>query len=299
MMMGEHAVLRGAPCIVAAAGGRLVVTAELLAESRIIIDSDLGRVDMPKNTDNWPDWARFSGKVAQKMMHEYEIPGISLHIASAFKSTVGLGSSAAVSVAVAAATCALAGQRPGNKELHRIAYENVLENQQGRGSGADVAASVYGGINLYSMQQGCIKTLPLTHPITLVYCGYKKSTVDVINIVESIEKQVPDVFFSLFNTMQQIVQDAFVCLDCSRPNWTRFGVLMNIHQGIQDALGVNNRDLSEIIYRLRSMANILGVKISGSGLGDSVLALGHTSWGDEHYPAIPAEISVQGVHIHE
>ena len=74
---------------------------------------------------------------------------------------------------------------------------------------------------------------------------------------------------------------------------------MDLHQGLQDALGVSNLILSNIIFKLREMRGIKGAKISGSGLGDCVIALGKTR--KEVVISIPkvqeikAKISKQGI----
>ena len=60
-------------------------------------------------------------------------------------------------------------------------------------------------------------------------------------------------------------------------NLQALGELFNIHQGLQDALGTCNLPLAEIVYKLRADPNIYGSKISGSGLGDCVIALGTTN----------------------
>ncbi len=79
-------------------------------------------------------------------------------------------------------------------------------------------------------------------------------------------------------------------------DWSQLGQLMNLYQGLMDALGVNDATLSEMIWRLRAQPGILGAKISGSGLGDCVLELGHMT---ETLPweSIPVSVAATGVEI--
>ena len=49
------------------------------------------------------------------------------------------------------------------------------------------------------------------------------------------------------------------------------GELMNINQGLLDALGVNTPKLSNLIYQARS-AGAIGSKITGAGGGGSIIA---------------------------
>ena len=71
---------------------------------------------------------------------------------------VGLGGSAASVVAILGALAAAAGENPANEEVRRTLFDLALsvhrDHQNGRGSGADVAASVYGGWIDYSIAEG-------------------------------------------------------------------------------------------------------------------------------------------------
>jgi len=82
----------------------------------------------------------------------------------------------------------------------------------------------------------------------------------------------------------------------SAGNYVEVGEILRINQGLMDALGVSNRVLWEIVQRLQEEPGILGAKISGSGLGDCVVALGeipeNTSLG---YPIFRLRPSNQGV----
>ena len=72
------------------------------------------------------------------------------------------------------------------------------------------------------------------------------------------------------------------------------GEIMNIHQGLQDALGVNNAILSELIFSLRSHPHIYGAKISGAGLGDCVIGLGKVKKNSFSKNKIDIAVSVSG-----
>src|SRR5690606_21597860 len=63
---------------------------------------------------------------------------------------LGLGSSAAVATALAAALAAAGGIRPDRELLFDLASSAHRTAQGGTGSGGDVAASVYGGLLFYT-----------------------------------------------------------------------------------------------------------------------------------------------------
>ena len=50
---------------------------------------------------------------------------------------------------------------------------------------------------------------------------------------------------------------------------------MDVNYDLQEALGVSNEILAELVFALRKFKHISGAKISGSGLGDCVIALGN------------------------
>ena len=64
---------------------------------------------------------------------------------------------------------------------------------------------------------------------------------------------------------------------------------------IMDAIGVNNATLSDIVERLRSLPGMHGAKISGSGLGDCVVALGHGDASGLDYEVLDVDSSLEGV----
>ncbi|MBL3561944.1 hypothetical protein, partial [Rhodovulum sulfidophilum] len=57
-------------------------------------------------------------------------------------------------------------------------------------------------------------------------------------------------------------------------DWTGFGAALARYQGQMAELGVSDETLDRIIADARAMPGLLAAKISGSGLGDCVLALG-------------------------
>jgi mevalonate kinase len=100
----------------------------------------------------------------------------------------------------------------------------------------------------------------------------------------------------MFDTMDQCTMNAADAV--AMQDWKTFGQMLNIAQGLMDALGVNNSALSKIIYDLRADPAILGAKISGSGLGDCAVGLGRTGPGFPH-PVIPVELATKGVEVQE
>jgi len=93
------------------------------------------------------------------------------------------------------------------------------------------------------------------------------------------------------------VQRAFAA--AATEDWETVGELMDIHQGLMDAMGVNNAELSELVYALREDPNILGSKISGSGLGDCVVGLGKAMRREWGVPSLAIKVDAEGARVEE
>ena len=272
MLFGEHAVLHNKQAIAAAINHYIKVSLIPSSDSNIRIISStfdnhtvaLGKFKITKPYDYvLTAISQYLKKIKR---------GFTLNICSDFPANIGFGSSAAVTVATLGVLNLWLNQKPIDlMKLYQQAVK-VVRLVQGFGSGADVAASVFGGIIAYKMQPVSIKKLNNVLPLVAVYSGKKVSTTKVVAKVEQSYKRFPAVFSDLYNAMDCCAKEAIDAIE--NKQWLRLGMLMNIHQGLQDALGVNNKMLSELIFSLRDKKNIYGAKISGSGLGDCVIALG-------------------------
>jgi len=275
MLMGEHAVLFGEPALACALDYWLEVELTPLPNRQVEIDSSL---------------ARYRSEL-DRLAPE---PALSFVLDSGFAHTVGLGSSAAVTAAVTAALAAYSGADTAPESLFETALKAVHRAQHGRGSGTDLAASIYGGVIHYRVDPRQVKPLTERPELTLLYSGYKMKTPEVLALVEARAATEPGLYAELYRLMGRTCDSARNAVDGA--DWPRLGQLMNFYQGLMDALGVNDATLSEMIWQLRAQPDILGAKISGSGLGDCVLALGKLN---EPLPweSIPVSVAATGVEI--
>lgn len=288
MLFGEHSVLRGGKAIVAAIDARISVTISPHEEKVFLIQSSLGKASTSIHSISLGSTFRFIEK--SLALFEGSFPsGAVISIRSAIDPTVGLGSSAAVTVATLAAVCMWLGIPHNKKALFARALE-VIRAVQGCGSGADAASIIWGGVISYSAKT--MRKLENFIPLTLVYSGKKTPTPDVIAYVNEMEKQFPESYAFIFAAIDKCVCDAEKAF--KRKDWNRVGALMNMSQGLMEALGVGTRELSEIFWEMKKIPSIYGAKISGSGLGDCVVGLGEFS-GNVFEKNIPVRVSPQGV----
>ena len=304
MLLGEHAVLHGQLALVCAVNRRIHVTLTPRQDRTIRISSTLGQRSM--TVDGIKPSKPFRFVIAVLHRFAKTLPsGFDLRIDSEFSHQVGLGSSAAVTVATLAvlkqfvaghAEPGIQSQRDRLQNLFKEAV-GVIREAQGLGSGADVAASVYGGILLYRAQPLQAVKLTALYPLTVIYSGSKKPTVEVVRRVEKARKTNPALFDAIFRMMGQSSRKAAVAI--RRKNWKTVGAIMNFNQVLMAAIGVSNAKLSEIVHALRMTPDILGSKISGSGLGDCVIGLGKAKRKKWPYRVLAVEMARNGVRMED
>ena len=275
IIMGEHSVLRGKLAIVTAINKRIIVTLQPNKTAKIIINSkDLGVKKY--NLDKLAPQKPFEFVLAAILHYKKyftSTSGFNLNIEADCTSTVGLGTSAAVTVATVAVLHEFFTQSPiALAMLFKIAKKTMLQVQT-VGSGADLAASVYGGVVAYKAKPSYIKKLPHILPgLTVVYSGYKTKTVTVIKLTERYLQSQPSYSNFIFPTMDKLAKQAVQAIYLQ--DWKLLGGLFDLQQGLLKLLNVSDNCLEQIISQLRLTENILGAKISGSGLGDCVIGLG-------------------------
>lgn len=278
MLFGEHAVIYGYPCIVTAVDQRMRVLVEASGDEKLRIEaSDVGLADyalgigeLDKKQD-LPKGARFVAAAVNCFFDRFSIKsGLRIRTQSDFSSEFGFGSSSAVTVAVIKGLSELFGVKMGRKDLFDLSYKTVLD-VQGVGSGFDLAAAIWGG-TLWFVTGGKtiipLKTEAL--PIVVGYTGIKADTPTLIRQVAEKQKAHPEITTKIFETVLLVVREAKNVME--RKNWLALGELMNINQGLLDALGVNTKELSSLVYACRE-AGAFGAKLSGAGGGDCMIAL--------------------------
>jgi hydroxymethylglutaryl-CoA reductase len=83
-------------------------------------------------------------------------------------------------------------------------------------------------------------------------------------------KRHPDIFDSTFQCIENIVQE--MCLAVTQGHLSALGELMNLNQGHLNALGVSTPEI-EMLCELARSKGALGAKLTGAGGGGAVIAL--------------------------
>jgi len=290
MLLGEHAVVYGRPCLVTAIDRRVRVTVESTQDGLVHLSApDLG-------VDDWavpvaeveaadpPTSVRFLHAVVRRVAQTHGLPdGLRAETHSGFSDELGLGSSAAVTIAAAAALSGLLELELSRAELFALAYEAVRA-VQGVGSGFDLAASLYGGTLYFRLPGPEVVRLDADPPRLVVgYTGTKADTVSLVRRVGQRREQEPGLIEEIFDGMAALVEEGRQAL--LTRDWQRFGRAMRLNQSLLDALGVSTPKLAQLV-RVAEEAGSYGAKLSGAGGGDCMIALVSDERRDEVAAAI-------------
>lgn len=245
MLLGEHAVVYNRPCLVMAVDKSLTIA---VSESKT----------RSKNE------SVFAKAVIDKFSHDFGEIKVKIKTIKTFGSEYGLGSSAAVTVALAKALFKLKQIKVGQKELFDFCYQ-IVKQVQGVGSGFDLAAAIYGGVVYFVTGGEKIEKLKIKElPIVVGYSGVKA---DTATMIKKIAKKIKQDFL---NESTKIVNQARMQME--QRNWPELGKLMNRNQEILQQLGVSTPKLDKMIEASLKVG-AWGAKLSGAGGGDCMIAL--------------------------
>lgn len=263
ILFGEHAVVYGKPAIAAAIDRRVTVTLGDSSENRVTIPS-LG-VDFRSESSPGGGILDYVGKTL-KLYHDGS--PLSIQIEMEIPAGSGLGSSAALTVALIGALDGYHGREsePGDTaaRAHRVELE-----VQGAASPLDTTVSTYGGLVYLDSQRNVEKFDAQLHDLVIAHLDHSGDTAEMVAGVAELRSRFPDVMDGIMDAVEMITLRAYRALLSNSPE--PIGDLMNMNQGLLDAMGVSTGELSMMIYEARS-AGAAGSKITGAGGGGSIIA---------------------------
>ncbi|MCU0653415.1 MAG: mevalonate kinase [Candidatus Pacebacteria bacterium] len=276
MLMGEHAVVYGRPCLVTALGQRITATAQRQKEPFFELDApEVGISGYKKEISRLAvgeiaKETRFAETAAANFFAQYPAEsGVKLKITSEIPSNVGLGSSSAVVVCVIKALCEIFGPKLSERQIFDLAYKTILD-VQGKGSGFDAATAIWGG-TLYFVTGGkTIERVSDSLPLVVGWSGSKGDTAALIRRVADKAKEYPAIIDDIFDQIEKLVESGRTAL--VEKDWETLGSLMNFNQGCLVSLGVSTDKLTDMVNAAVN-AGAWGAKLSGAGGGDCMIAL--------------------------
>lgn len=281
ILFGEHFVVYGKMAVVMAIDRRAYVTVELKADDKIIVKSKAIGVSgaFTFNGRYQPIEGGLDGEVKFKPLYTLvksimnlfnETFGLEIKIDSSIPVSAGLGSSAAVLVASAAAILDLLEVNFNRDMIFKLAFESekiIHENP----SGVDPAISTYGGIIVYRRSEG-IKRINVDVDLPLIVgdTRIERSTGEMVSRVGEVRKRYPIVIDKIMDAGDSLAALGVEAL--KRGDLKTLGDLMNINHALLCALGVSNEAIEKLINAARR-AGALGAKLTGAGGGGCIVAL--------------------------
>lgn len=285
MLMGEHAVVYGRPSIVTAVDHRMKAEVETLPSDFLILDAlDVGLENYQKRLNDLtfgevPKSAKFVEFTVKNMLDKYPSinTGFKITTTADFSSKFGFGSSSAVTVCTAKALSELFNLNLSNQELFEVCYKTVID-VQGKGSGFDLAAAIWGGTLLFQNKGEVVEPLDLPgFDLAVGWTGQKYETVKVVNEVKELENNYPEIVAGVYDNIAYLVNKVVELSQNKDADLIpKLGQYMDFNQGQLYTIGVSCLELETIIQTAKK-AGAFGAKLSGAGKGDCAIALVNSS----------------------
>lgn len=279
ILLGEHAVVYGQPALAATLDrGMRVAISKLpsdVTSGPVLRGTGFGidAVARPDPGGEGPEALRAALARLIEIGGE-RIQGLSFVVDGQIPAGSGLGSSAALSVALV-------------RGVHRFFEEEVPASQvrdealslervfHGNPSGVDHNTILTGGlVHFAKLEAGDpeIEQVPLPRRLRFAVgvAGHHAGTSHAVGALRDRMKRHPAAYDHLFNGIGDLVREARIAI--SEGHWGALGELMDLNQGYLNALGVSTPAI-EALCTMSRARGALGAKLSGAGGGGAVIAL--------------------------
>ncbi len=274
ILFGEHAVVYGRPAIAAPVTqvkARATVSADPRGEpGRVRLQApDVG---LEALLDDLPAGQPLAAAV-RLVLAELGIeraPACTLRVTSTIPIASGLGSGAAISVAILRAFSAFLGRPLPDERVSALAFE-VEKLHHGTPSGIDNTV-ITRGMPVYFVKGKPVETVPVPQPFTIVIgdTGVASPTGVAVGDVRRAWQANPDNYEALFDSAGALADAARQMIAAGQVE--ALGPLMDANQGILVKMGVSSPELDRLVAAARR-AGALGAKLSGAGRGGNMIAL--------------------------
>jgi len=260
ILLGEHAVVYGRAAIAAAIDRRVEVALRPATGS--------ARFDQEDDS-----------RLATALKRAAELVGgptsdFVATISSDLPRAMGLGSSAALSVALVRALATQAGRRLEVAELSALAFE-IETIFHGTPSGIDNSTAAHGGLIFFRRNEaGRAQVRPLSAacsvPLVIALGREPRATQTTVGALRQRRAADPQRHEQLFDEIDRLVADAERAIVAG--DLAELGVLMNSNHGLLGTLGVSTDELESMVTLARR-GGALGAKLTGGGGGGAVICL--------------------------
>jgi mevalonate kinase len=271
ILFGEHAAVYSRPAL-AVPVTQIHVDVEVLDSSRKGIwiqapDIDL-RAELGSLPANHP-----VGSVILNLFSTLGIsspPALDISIESTIPVAAGLGSGAAVSVALIRALAAHLSYPLTDEQVNKLAFE-IEKLHHGTPSGIDNTVITYAR-PVYFIKDKSIETFKAGKPFTIVIgdTGIPAPTKESVGAVRRLRMRDQYGIENIFNEIAQIALIGRRSIESGKPEL--LGELMDQNHEYLQTLTVSSPELDNLVDAARK-AGALGAKLSGGGRGGNMIAL--------------------------
>ena len=303
VLCGEHAVLRKYPAISLAINQRMFVKISQIDKNEVVINSKFGRIvlsnlqSMHNNNANSkesiPSWCKTIYFLLTKIAHRGLVIDVNSNI-----DDYGFGSSGATFSCICCGLLLLNNNNLTKQRLLQKTLELYFEyhdNATFKPSGIDIATSISGGIIYYFPSKQIVENLPIElineYRFFAIYTGHKTNTFDAKNIADKVSN-----CNEIYKEIGKIVDNIYAYLkNNKRLKQLTFLDYLQKNQLLLEKLNLCDNDINNIMQQCKKQ-NICA-KISGSGLGDCVIAIceKNKDFKIENYKKIELIIDCEGI----
>lgn len=272
ILFGEHAVVYNRPAL-AVPVNQVQVDVEVLDSDKPGVWINASMVDLHGELSTLPSDHPIGSvilKVAQHLLGISPLPNISITIVSTIPVAAGLGSGAAVSVALIRVLSSFLSKPLTNEKVNQLVFE-IEKLHHGTPSGIDNTVITY-NMPVYYIKEKPIETFICGKPFTIVIgdTGVPAPTKESVGDVRRLWLRDSNRFESIFNEVAQISTMARHLIETGRPEL--LGELMNHNHEFLQQMTVSSPELDVLVAAARK-AGALGAKLSGGGRGGNMIAL--------------------------
>lgn len=263
-LLGEHAVVYGKPALLAAIDKRLYVKIKLKAQNSKLKTNEEIRI----NTSENKKLIRETIKVFQKSFSIDKVPPCEITITSQIPTGSGLGSSAALSAAVAGALIKTIQNLWNPHKVNELSYE-VEKIAHGSPSGADNTVVVFGGLVWFRREFDFLKSiwsLPVTSykipQFVLLDSGTpKETTKELVESVAKMYRQKRKVMEEIFSDQEDKTKNLLLALKTG--NKEQLITAIKKGENNLERMGIVGNFAQKIIREIEDMDG--AAKICGAG----------------------------------
>jgi len=272
ILFGEHAVVYGRPAL-AAPVTQVLATAKVSDADASGIQIDAPDVGIAARLDDLPGdhpLARAVRLTLDAIPSLASPPGLRLAVRSTIPVAAGLGSGAAVAVAVIRALSAHLGHPLADERVSALAFE-VEKLHHGTPSGIDNTVITYAR-PVYFVKDRPLEIFRAAAPFTIVIADTGKPglTRESVGDLRTLWQAEPARWERVFDRVGEIVVQARIAIESGETS--ALGPLMDANHALLQEMTVSSPELDALVAAARS-AGALGAKMSGGGRGGNMIAL--------------------------